>query len=398
MQLDRRTFLSAGGSLLAATFGAPQVNAAMRLFGGGGEVYDGRTLVLVQLAGGNDGLSTVVPFSDPDYAKVRTSIRHEKSDLLLIDDRRGLNGQLAGLKSLYDGGRLAIIEGAGYPNGVRSHFKSFDVWHTASTEGRAVGEGWIPRLVRNAFPTETAPERIVHIGKQVPYSLHSADAAPIAFEVPESYRWFGERPDEGVDSDESTGNPALDRLRGVQADASASSQRIRDAARGYKTAADYPNSDFGRALRVAAALIDARIGGRVISIEVNGFDTHKNQRATHDNLMRTIDEGLATFANDLRGRTAGDETLIVVFSEFGRRVAENGSRGTDHGRAGPMFALGTPVKGGLYGKAPSLQKLDSGDLAFTTDFRRVYATVCDHWFGANAKQVLGGDYEPLKFV
>jgi len=398
MKLDRRTFLSAGGSLLAATLGAPQVHAGLSLFGGGGKQFEGRTLVLIQLAGGNDGLSTIVPYDDSDYANARTTTRHKKSELLVIDKRRGMNGQLVGLKSLYDAGQLAIIEGVGYPDGVRSHFKSFDVWHTASTEGRAVGEGWIPRLVREAFPDDQAPERTVHIGKRVPYSLHAADSAPIAFEVPESYRWFGAEPGTVAGDVEPSGNPALDRLRGVQADASASSKRIRDAARRYKTAADYPNSEFGRALRVAAALIDARIGGRVISIEVAGFDTHKAQRNTHDNLMRVIDQGLSTFAADLRGRTAGDETLVVVFSEFGRRVAENGSRGTDHGRAGPMFALGTPVKGGLYGKAPRLDRLESGDLAFTTDFRRSYATVCERWFGADTKTVLGANYEPLDFV
>ncbi|MCA8978664.1 MAG: DUF1501 domain-containing protein [Planctomycetes bacterium] len=396
MKLDRRTFLSAGGSLLAASLGAPRASAALRLFGGGDE-REGRTLVLIQLAGGNDGLSTVVPYAHPVYQSTRTSIRHKQDELLVIDDERALNGKLVGLKSLYDAGKLAIVEGAGYPNGIRSHFKSFDVWHTASTEGRAVGEGWVPRLVRDAFPREDAPERTVHIGKRVPYSLHSPDSAPIAFEVPESYRWFGEAPGE-VASGESTGNPALDKLRGVQADASASSQRIRSAARKYKTSVQYPNSEFGRALRVAAALIDARIGGRVISIEVGGFDTHKTQRGTHDNLMKTLDDGLASFTADLRGRTAGDETLVVVFSEFGRRVAENGSRGTDHGRAGPMFVLGTPVAGGLYGEAPNLDRLESGDLAFTTDFRRVYATVCERWFGANTKAVLGADYEALKFV
>lgn len=397
MHFDRRTFLSAGGSLLAASFGAPHVHAALRLFGGG-EVHEGRTLVLIQLAGGNDGLSTVVPYADPVYRSSRPTLRHEKKDLLVIDDERGLNGKLVGLKARYDAGQLAIIEGAGYPDGVRSHFKSFDIWHTADTNGRAVGEGWVPRLMRAAFPDDHSPERTVHIGKRVPYSLHSPGAAPIAFEVPESYRWFGEEPGEVVAEGESSGNPALDRLRGVQANASASSQRVRDAARRYKTSAEYPNTEFGRALRVAAAMIDARIGGRVISLEVNGFDTHRGQRNKHDNLMKVVDEGLATFTADLRGRSAGDETLIVVFSEFGRRVAENGSQGTDHGRAGPMFALGTPVKGGLYGKAPNMQKLESGDLAFTTDFRRVYATVCDNWFGASAKQVLGGDYKPLKFV
>ncbi len=397
MRIDRRSFLAAGGGVLAASFGAGPASAAVRLFGGGDE-RDGRTLVLVQLSGGNDGLSTVVPYANDEYRRVRDSIRLNADQVLALDDERGLHGELKGLKSMYDAGRLAIVEGAGYPNPIRSHFKSYDVWHTAHARGRAVGEGWVPRLVREAFPKEAAPERMVHIGKQVPYSLHSPTSAPVAFEIPESYRWFGQTPEASDAAPESTGNPALDRLRGVQADANASSRRIRDAARSYRTAADYPNSAFGRALRVAASLIDARIGGRVISVDLNGFDTHRDQRRQHDQLMRTLDEGLAVFCGDLRGRTAGDECMVVVFSEFGRRVAENGSRGTDHGTAGPMFVMGAPVKGGLYGEAPRLDRLKDGDLVHTTDFRSVYATVAQRWFGADAEAVLGAKYPLLDFA
>lgn len=397
MQLDRRSFLAASGGVLAATFGAGPASAAVRLFGSGDEI-DGRTLVLIQLSGGNDGLSTVVPYANDDYRRVRNSIRLNADQVLAIDDERGLHGELKGMKAMYDAGRLAIVEGTGYPNPIRSHFKSFDVWHTASERGRGAGEGWVPRLVREAFPKESAPERMVHVGKSVPFSLTSPSVAPVAFEIPESYRWFGEAPVANDDAPAPSGNPALDRLRGVQSDANASSARIRDAAKSYRTAAEYPNSEFGRALRVAASLIDARIGGRVISIDVIGFDTHRDQRRQHDQLMRELDEGLAVFCGDLRGRTAGDECLVVVFSEFGRRVAENGSRGTDHGTAGPMFVMGSPVKGGLYGEAPRLDRLDKGDLVHTTDFRSVYATVAERWFGADAEAVLGSRYPLIDFV
>ncbi len=399
MQIDRRSFLSAAGSIAASSLMAPRASSMIRSLSGVGTDKQERTLVLIQLAGGNDGLSTVVPYSDPGYASVRPTLRWRKEDLLLIDEECGMHPALKGLKSLYDRGELAIVEGTGYPDAIRSHFRSFEVWHAAAYAGRGVGEGWVPRLLREAFPGEMAPERITHIGKRAPYSLHSDLSSPVAFEVPESYRWFGGGAERGPVARESrTGNPVLDRLRDVKADARASNGRIRDAASRYRTTTQYPNTGFGRALRVAASLIDARLKSRVISIELAGFDTHRSQRGTHSPLMRVLGEGLTAFTDDLRGRSVEKDTLIVVFSEFGRRVAENGGKGTDHGQAGPMFVLGSPVRGGFHGQRPRLDELRTGDLAFTTDFRSVYGTVCERWFGADQEAVLGARYPLLDLV
>jgi uncharacterized protein (DUF1501 family) len=184
----------------------------------------------------------------------------------------------------------------------------------------------------------------------------------------------------------------------VLADANDSSTRIRRASVAYKPAATYPDDELGEALRVTASLVDARLGSRAISVELGGFDSHNNQRGQHDDRMRRLDAALTAFLDDLKGRTAGGEVLVLVFSEFGRRVQENGSRGTDHGTAGPMFVLGSQVKGGLYGKHASLTDLDDGDLVHTTDFRSVYATAIDRWLGADAPKVLGARYPLLPLV
>lgn len=356
-------------------------------------------MVLIQLAGGNDGLSTVVPFSDPGYASARPTLRWRREELLQIDEECGFHPALKGLNVLHDRGELAIVEGVGYPDAIRSHFRSFEVWHTAAWAGRAVGEGWIPRLLREAFPRETAPERAIHIGQRVPYSLHSKASSAVAFEVPESYAWLGENfKRKSTRPGATTGNQLLDNLRAVREDAHSTTDRIRNAAASYRTRVQYPDTAFGRALRVTSSLLDARLGSRVISIELPGFDTHRSQRGTHSHLMKTLDRGLKAFMDDLAGRSVAKDTLVVVFSEFGRRVAENGGKGTDHGQAGPMFVLGSAVRGGFHGKRPRLDRLQGGDLGFTTDFRSVYGTICERWFGADQQAVLGARYPLLDLV
>jgi uncharacterized protein (DUF1501 family) len=197
---------------------------------------------------------------------------------------------------------------------------------------------------------------------------------------------------------ESGQEAMLKRLRGVLEDANESSIKIRRAAASYDSTTKYPEDDLGEALRLAASLVDARLGSRVVSVELSGFDTHQNQRQAHDTLMKRLDAGLTAFMSDLKGRTIANEVVVMVFSEFGRRVKENGSRGTDHGVAAPMMVLGHKVKGGLYGKHPSLKDLDEGDLVFTTDFRSVYGTLIDRWFGADHAKVLGAKYPTLGFA
>jgi uncharacterized protein (DUF1501 family) len=355
----------------------------------------------------------VVPYADDAYAAARPGLKFGKGEVLKLDDYRGLNPNLKGLRALYDEGRLAIVEGCSYPNPIRSHFQSYEVWHTADAGGRNSGPGWIGRLCDHAWPNVTTPELVVHVGATAPYSVFSLTHPPLAFQTPATYRWAGTESDDltayrhAAEEDmkrleasrKETGQEAmLRRLRGVLEDANESSRKVRRAAGGYMTDVKYPDEDLGEALRLAAALVDARLGSRVVSVELSGFDTHQNQRGTHNGLMKRLDEALTAFLADMKARSVGNDVVVMVFSEFGRRVKENGSGGTDHGVAAPMLLLGNKVKGGLHGKHPSLTDLDAGDLKFTTDFRSVYGTVIDRWFGSDHSHVLGAQYPTLDFL
>ncbi len=397
--LDRRRFLAAGLSAVGGAALMPRLSYASRL----ARADAPATLVLVQLSGGNDGLSTVVPYGDDLYAENRRSTRLA-DEVLRLDDYRGLHPNLRGLHGRFQDGKLAIVEGVGYPNPNRSHFKSFEIWHTAHRLGRASGEGWVGKTCEAAFGDEADARRVVHIGGSVPYSLYSTKHAPSSFSVPAGYRWVGNE-DDVVAYDERKEGPAdgsqrssLDYLRGVLRDARESSAAIRAAAARYHPAVEYPADSFAHDLRAAAALIQGEIGSRVISVELGGFDTHSGQRGRHDGLMSRLDGALSAFLADLEASEVGRRTLVLVFSEFGRRVAENASNGTDHGTAGPMFVAGAAVRGGLYGEHPSLAELDRGDLIHTTDFRSVYATAIETCFGIEHEEALGAKYPLLELV
>lgn len=394
----RRSFLTrglgaVGGATLIAT---PGVSLSML---GGPRGEDDRTLVLVEFKGGNDGMSTVVPFGDDAYHQVRKRTRIEPKQVHRIDEYRGFAPNLKALSRRYAQGKVAVIQGVGYPNANLSHFKSLEIWHTADLRGRAGNEGWVGRLCANSWPDRTLPERTVHIGPEAPYSLSSSTHPPVAFHSPDTYRWLGDKNAEPTldDGGEDSGNSVLDRVRGVMRDARSSSGRILRVVRHYETKVDYPGTDSGAALRSAAALIHSQLGCRVLSIRIGGFDTHANQIFDHADRMRHVDASLEAFLTDLQRSQAGQKTLVLAYSEFGRRVRENGSGGTDHGKAGVMFALGAPVKGGLYGKYPSLTDLDNNDLRYNVDFRRAYASAI-RYLGGDDEAVLGERFEPLKVV
>ena len=396
--LSRRSFLSSGLGALGGVTLMASPGASLSLLGGPrGE--DERTLVLIEFKGGNDGLSTLVPYGDDAYYNLRKRTRVEPKKLHRIDEYRGLQPELQALARRYEQGSVAVVQGVGYPNANLSHFKSLEIWHTADLRGRAGNDGWIGRLCANTWPDRSLPERTIHIGPEAPYSLASATHPPVAFHSPDTYRWLGDEDAEASlgDDGQPTGNPVLDRVRGVMRDARGSSERILRVVRKYETKVDYPGTDSGRALRSAAALIDARLGSRVISIRIGGFDTHANQSFDHPDVMRKVDASLDAFLTDVQRSEAGKRTLVVAYSEFGRRVRENGSGGTDHGKAGVLFAVGADVRGGLYGEYPSLTDLDDHDLRFNVDFRRVYASAI-RYMGGDDEAVLGARFEALPYV
>ncbi len=355
--------------------------------------------MILQLSGGNDGLSTVVPYADDAYQKARRTLRFEERECLRLDDYRGFHPALERLHACFQEGNLALVEGVGYPRPNRSHFKSLEIWHTADPRGRSAGDGWVGRLCASAFGADARPNRVVHVGPDPSYAVHSSAHPAAVFSVPEIYRWVkneGELERMEQDGESGSGEQALSFLRRRMREARDSSAAVRSAVARYATTVDYPGGSFGHSLRIAAALLDADIGTRVVSLELGGFDTHNDQRDRLGKLLRTLDQGLGAFLADLQRTESGRDTLVLVFSEFGRRVAENGSRGTDHGCAGPVFLAGAGVKGGLYGKHPSLIELDEGDLVHTTDFRSVYATAIEHVFGLDPATVLGGDHPRLE--
>jgi len=396
--LERRRFLMGGLGALGAAALTPKSTFASPgcLKPGLAEGEIPNTLVIVELSGGNDGLSTIVPYGDDVYHASRTTTLIDPKTLLPLDDYRGFHPHLKGMRDLWERGELAIVEGVGYPKPNLSHFASQDVWYTGSARGRAAGDGWIGKLMDAAWGEDTQPNRAMYMGRTLPYSMQSSNHPVVSLGTPSLYRWADDADRILSCCDKrQEGNDVLEQLRAVVRNAASSSESVRRAAATYRPRVNYPGRGLSKDLKTLAALINARIGCRILAVTQGAYDTHERQKERHDNLVSVLDGSLAAFMDDLRGTEAGDKTVVMVFSEFGRRVADNGSLGTDHGTAGPMFVLGSKVKGGLYGKHPSLEALDDGNLVHTTDFRSVYASVIQGVFGVDPKSVLGATYPTL---
>ncbi len=356
-----------------------------------------RILVVLELSGGNDGLNTLVPYADDAYYRHRPKIGIRADKLRKIDDHYGFNAGMAGFERLYKDGRMAIMHGCGYAQPSFSHFTSMAYWHTGAPNS---GEeyGWIGR-VADAIDSHATPNFIVNIDEVQSLAVRAREHVPVVFDDPEK---FGRK---GLFQERSL----LDRAPDMDAEASASkhylldiaksareaSQLVRDAWAGYKTPVDYGIVPVQ--LPKIASLIAAGMPTRLYytAYRHNSFDTHVQQSDLHQRLLTYVSDAVAGFMKDMERIGRADDVTMLVFSEFGRRVPENTSLGTDHGTANHMYIVGKPVKGGHYGTPPSLTKLDEGDnLVFTTDFRRVYASVIDGWLGyRNADQLLSGKFE-----
>ena len=365
------------------------------------------TLVLVQLSGGNDGLNTLVPWSSDVYHRSRPKLRVPEKDVLDVDERIGFAPQLPTLHRAFLDGHVGVVEGVGYPDMVRSHFESLDIWHTARFEGRRTGKGWLVRLLESLGEAGDLSNRLVHVGGAPPYALQCETANPLVFRTPTQFRLEGPLaasldpgsvPDVAArQATDANGQRAF--LRTALADAIDASNNVCDAVQGYRPRVRYPDHEFAHSLAIAAALIHARLGFRVISVELADFDTHTEQHLHHPRMLIALNRGLAAFLTDLHGRPESGNVLVVVFSEFGRRVAENASLGTDHGTAGPILVAGPAAKPGFHGTPASLEELDDqGDPAPTTDFRSVYATLAARLFGVDPAPIVGGEFPLLEFV
>lgn len=368
---------------------------------------DRTILVLVQLAGGNDGLNTVVPFADPNYRRLRPTIGLPEDQLLKIDDSLALNGGCTALHQLLKNGKLGIVQNVGYPNPNRSHFRSTEIWETASESNEFLPTGWLGRFFDNACPgaPEGADPCGVNISNEVPQSFLSAHEHP-TFSLAAG-RARRQQSENIALLEQMVNTPAANHaddhdnagyLRHTMMDALVTEKKFQKVLANYQTKTEYPGTPFGGSLRNVAALIAAGTATRVYYVSLGGFDTHFNQPNAHANLLKTLSEGLAAFQADLESKKLDDQVLTMTFSEFGRRPSENESRGTDHGTAAPLFVMGSKLKPGLHGSAPSLALERNQDLQYTTDFRAVYSTVLDRWLGCKSTDILGKDYQPLGFV
>lgn len=358
---------------------------------------DGRVLVVVQLDGGNDGINTVVPFADEGYAKHRKALRIATKDLLKVDGLVGLHPAMRGSAKLLETGRLAIVPGVGYPNPNRSHFESMAIWQSARLDAEERdGPGWLGRGLDEGPTTAGGPGSSLFVG---------AGSVPVALRGRRSIASSLDR------FEDLTLDPSAKASRGIAAgpagddlaafvrrstlDAYASSDRLAALAQGRDGGPAYPPSGLGTRLRTVARLLKGGHPARIFYTTQSGYDTHAGQSSSHYSLLDELSDALLAFLDDLKASGLDDRVVLLTFSEFGRRVAENGSAGTDHGTAGPVLLAGPNVKAGLHGSYPSLTDLDSGDLKMTVDFRRVYATILDGWLGLPGASALGGPFEPL---
>ena len=390
---------------------------------------DGTVLVVLQMAGGNDGLNMVVPYADDIYYRSRPKLGLPADKVLKLDSYAGLNAKLTGLKSLFDEGHLSVVQGAGYPNPNRSHFRSTEIWQTASDADRNESEGWLGRYFDSCC-AGADPTVGVAIGEETPQAFAAKTPTGITFSQPEQFRWRPSEKAEGRMSAEesffrelngsagaeealaaSEGGSigaipgksksdlsTIDFLTRTALDAQLSSDKILAITRKYKSNVPYPEGRLGASLSMIARMIAGGLPTRVYYASQGGFDTHASQVHAHERLMGELNGALSAFATDLRQQGNFDRVLLITFSEFGRRVVENANGGTDHGAAAPMFIVGGAVKPGLFGKYPSLSDLDHGDLKFNTDFRSVYGTVLDKWLDAPSQAVLGRKFPALPII
>jgi uncharacterized protein (DUF1501 family) len=385
---------------------------------------DDTILVVLQMAGGNDGLNTLVPFGDDAYHKARPTIGKNAKDLIQIADGLGLNGSMPFLGSMFKEGGLSVVQGVGYPNSNRSHFVSTSIWETADTNNRT-NTGWLGRYFDNSCKG-TDPTVGISFNKSTPEAFGAMRNPGVSLSSPELYRWIhggGDKAqaeeffselnqpmaaDSGPVDGGSIEMPAggkvggvagesnLDFLERVALDAQVSSKKILEVAAKHSTAVQYDGTPIARNLNLVSRMIAGGMPTRVYYVSHGGFDTHTGQVNSHDRLLGQLDSALKSFFTDLKKQGNDKRVVLMTFSEFGRRVAENASAGTDHGKASCMFVAGGGVKGGLYGKYPSLTELSQGDLNHSVDFRNVYADLLGGWLKApNIGKILGGDYRGI---
>ena len=357
-----------------------------------------RILILIELKGGNDGLNTVVPYADSSYYALRPTIGIKQEDVIKLDAQTGLHPGLQALLPLWEKGQLGIVQGVGYPQPNLSHFRSIEIWQTASGSSEYLQDGWVSRGMKAGLAARgqfTAEGVLIGSNELGPL----AGTRAVSLNNPEAFvkqSHFAR----GMESAHTQGNQALQHLLRVENNINQAVQGLRSDP--YPFTTPFPAGAFGNGVKAAAQVVASQRdkgGVPVITLTLGSFDTHQNQLGQHANLMKQLAEGLAALQSALTELGAWDRTLVMTFSEFGRRAQQNHSNGTDHGTVAPHFVAGGSVRGGLYGQASDLSRLDSTQNArYSTDFRQLYATVAQDWWGVNPERVTRGHFDPIKFL
>jgi uncharacterized protein (DUF1501 family) len=416
--LSRRDLLAQslkGSTLLAFGNIVPQFVAETAHAAAGPRRRDSDTvLVVVEMTGGNDGLNTVIPYADDLYQKARPTLRFTKEQVVKLDDHVGLHPGMRSLEGMFKDGHLAVIQGVGYPNPDRSHFESMDVWHSGDPR-RKITNGWLGRSAAMLQSRKGAIPLLSMGGQRVPMALTGTPGTALSISDPNAFRL-----DLGGGSDQrhtarrkllddlaaptKEADPLLSFVRRRQLHTYASVENLRreldnfrseDGVYVEKARRFYGRNSLPQKLQLLARLISRRMGTRVFYVSIGGFDTHSAQGPAHEKLLAEVADGIFQFFKNLKGTKDDGRVRLLTFSEFGRRVRENGSKGTDHGAGSCLFVAGPSVRGGVVGKHPSLEDLDSGDLKYHTDFRRVYASLLTNWLGCDSKAALGAIFEPI---
>src|ERR1700736_1283927 len=420
MAFNRRSLLTRGALLVASGFLAPSfiTRTAMALDGRlsalGPVALDAskknQILVVLQLSGGNDGINTLIPFTDPNYATLRPTLGVANADVLRLTDSVGLNPNLSKFKAFYDQGKMAVVQGVGYPNPNRSHFRSMDIWHSARPD-TFERSGWVGRYAAACQCAQDNALPAISVGDQLNTMFWTdttlvpavASIGAFSFLTDTKYkndRTFQMQTLQNIYSQAGNWSSSESLIRRGTIQALSASDELQKVAAGYQSPVAYPsNNGLAGQLKTVAQVIAGNLGTRLFSVSMGGFDTHANQKVNQDKLLGQLGDAIDAFMQDLASMNRQDDVTIMTFSEFGRRVKQNGSNGTDHGTAEPMFIIGNKVQGGMYGTYPSLSDLDNnGDLKFNADFRWIYSGILRDVVGADPTPILGGSYDPIAVV
>lgn len=398
--LNRRRFLQVG-SLASASLMLPKFLKAMEmrpLVPAGNKV-----LVIIQLSGGNDGLNTIVPYRNDIYYRERPTLALKQNAVLTLNDELAIHQNLKGFKALYDDGALGILNNVGYPNPDRSHFRSMDIWHSASPATEIWTDGWIGRYLDAQCKGCDKPTQALEIDDTLSLAMKGSNNKALALTDPA--RLYGTSNEKyfrdilqqrSADEDEHSN---ADYLYKTMRETVSSASYIQQQFKAFQTTAAYPNTELGRDMKTIASLILSDINTKVFYVSHGSFDTHVNQQDQQGRLFNQLSDAVTAFSNDLKQHHRFEDVVVVTFSEFGRRVSQNASGGTDHGTANNMFIIGGGLKqAGILNDGPNLSELQDGDLRYKVDFKSVYATLLSNWLNANDKEILKQQYPLLSFV